>query len=243
MASRAMQVDIEPSDAIFGRSAGGDPVTNRFSIPWCVRWWNDDGSRHVEHGIQDMVAATRFDAESAVRGGLLRQFQWPARPLELAFGDSLRSATRYIPNYPPGVPRVRALRERVIEGVPPSAIRAELVAAGASPLTVAIAFLYAFHLDIDDLEDVTTWDQRIAARETWVWPLELQQAFERGGSVVDALHVQYEAAGSSMPLFKALREAFGLELGDTKLLLERACHRDPAFDAELRLAMVRARAT
>jgi len=217
-------------------------VATKFSIPWCVRWWAEDGSRHDDHGIHDVAATTRFEAESAVRRALLGRFDWPARPLQLAFGDSLESACRYVANHPAGVPSVRALRERIVAGTSPSSIRADLLAAGASPLTVAIAFGHAFHLDVDDLEDVATWDPRIAAVQTWVWTLELQEAFERGDSIVDTLHAQYEDATSSLQLFKALREAFELDFGDTKVLLDRACQRDRAFDAELRFAMERARA-
>jgi hypothetical protein len=157
-------------------------------------------------------------------------------------GDVSQSMVSLLPRYPVGVPDRWALRARVMFGTAPTALRDELLATNATALTVASAFVSAFRLRLDDIDDVASWDRRISKNRSWRWAFELRDAHARGGAVVDLMHVQRVAGANSGDLGHALDDAFELLSRDRKKLLDYACRREPSFDAELVRAIERARA-
>ena len=223
-------------------------------IPWCIRWWDDAWVARDERGTDVVEAPDVVEARAAVEQRLLMRF---GRPMRLVFahpatsqlsftegkatvvaGAPFAGATLYLAEYPASLPDRHQLRARLCGGASPHQLRTELLAAGATLRAVSVAFCEAFGLE----PEAVTGAEVLARRSVWTAPHQLREAHARGASLVDTLHEQYEAEGRSFSSFRALRDAFDLEFGDTKMLIGLACDRDPSFDASFAEALRRAEA-
>lgn len=212
-----------------------------FSVPWRLRWWDDDGTRHDEDAVELLEALDEWHARDNIRRRTIARVESPKRPFRLAFDDDRVDLTLNSATYPASIPDRHVLRGKIIAGTSPSTLFAELLDARATRLEILIAFARAFGVRHE--EAIVDLDAITREQHEWSKAYFIRDAFEHGRSVVDALHVLHNNGhrGAWPGLGRAFRDALDVEFGDVNTLVELASNRDPTFDRELAVSMERVR--
>ena len=213
-----------------------------FSIEWTACTWDDDGHGVVHNGRKTVAASSGYDARRRVVQTLEQQFGPRSDrrfsvlgtaefPLECSIEPEL-------PPLPAQLPTVHALRTKRLAGATPSTLLRLLFAATPTPtvLTVMFAWSAAFARTLRALDPIPAWreeriddataDQRLeqgtpVEEYRWRAPHRMAVGHAAGERPWDFLRDTMD--GGVMSHAQAIRNAFGMRLGDIKELHQHLC--------------------
>jgi hypothetical protein len=235
----------------------GPPPPRSWAATWELRVWRDDGVAVDTHGTTVVTASQGYEAHYLTRLEITRGLKAPfvyAIALVDVPGERNTSST-HVADAPSAAPPANELRRLARAGHAPSAV-IEHVAAMAptlSPLERMITLEHAFVVALDQLQpagafcrgelsaselDCAVGPVIEARRPHWCLRLALAEAHAAGRPIGPVLRDAYPTVGNTIPLARALDDAFGLTLRDTKVLVGLAC--DGAHDDELERVLRRA---
>jgi hypothetical protein len=230
-----------------------------YEVQWEAVFWTDDGDKQTTAGVESSPGSSGKDACYRVDRLVQARLGAGARPLMTRTSiPSLapRSGWGSVPpEYPKAAPSADELRAHKREGRSASRLLRDALerAPALSALSLMIAFEAAFMLDLERLTEISrhrkgeiedaALDEALEPRihqqmPRWNRPFALREARARGTGMAAILRADKAAGEGSIYLILSLREAFALDLGTAKGLVDGVDHRPPAeLDAELMAAI------